>query len=75
MDQGTIWDLIEGGSLQTETGLATWLATASSLATTAVGDVWTIVTGNVWMQFLIGVSVLMIGFRFLRRGVRLARGS
>lgn len=62
MDQISIWEVIN----QDAVTVASLLTTATASITTAVGSVWDIMTGNVWLSFMVGASVLAVGFRFFR---------
>lgn len=68
MEQITIWEVLE----QDAVTVASLLSEATTVLTSAVSSVWSIMTGNVWMQFLIGASILSIGFRFFRKAKKAA---
>lgn len=57
-----------------EVTVAQLLTTVTTDLPTAVGAVWSIVSTNVWLSWLVGFSIVMLGFRAFRRAKRIANG-
>lgn len=57
-----------------EVTVANLLTTVTTDLPTAVGAVWSIVSTNVWLSWLVGFSIVMLGFRAFRRAKRIANG-
>lgn len=57
-----------------EVTVAKLLTTVTTDLPTAVGAVWDIVSTNVWLSWLVGFSIVMLGFRAFRRAKRIANG-
>lgn len=52
---------------------ASLLSAATTTMTTAMGSVWSLITGNPLLEVFVGSSLLTMGFRFFRRAKRTAR--
>lgn len=58
---------------QTTTGVADLLSTATTVLTTGVGSIWTLITSNVYMEFVVGVSIVAISIGIFKRLLGAAR--
>jgi len=60
--------------LYTETAfsLATALTEAGEVVVSGIGIVWNLMTGNAWLTFMLGVTLISLGFRFFRKAKRAA---
>lgn len=65
---------LEGIPQEASVTVASLLTTVTSDLPTAVGAVWSIVSTNVWLSWLVGFSIVMLGFRAFRRAKRIANG-
>ncbi len=55
-----------------DTTVAGVLSEATPVLTTATGSVWTLMTSNPVCKFALGCAVLAVGFRFLRKAIRIS---
>ena len=55
-----------------EVTVSSVLSEATPTLTTAVGSVWTLMTGNPVCKFALGCAVLAVGFRFLRKCIKVS---
>lgn len=65
-----------GGVTQeaTTATIANMISTVATDLPSAVAVVWTTVSSNVWLSWLVGFSIVMLGFRAFRRAKRIAQG-
>lgn len=48
------------------------LTEAGEVIVDGVGIVWNLMTGNPWLTFMLGVTLIGMGFRFFRKAKRVA---
>lgn len=58
---------------ETAVTVASLLGDAVTTLTTGVSSVWTLITSNVWMEFVVGVSVVSISIGIFKRLLSAAR--
>ena len=57
---------------ETAFSLATALTEAGEVVVSGIGIVWNLMTGNAWLTFMLGVTLISLGFRFFRKAKRAA---
>ena len=57
---------------ETAFSLATALTEAGEVVVSGIGIVWNLMTGNAWLTFMLGVTLISLGFRFFRKAQRAA---
>lgn len=55
------------------TTVASLLASSTADLTTAMGSVWTLITGNPLTSFSVGATILSCGFLFFKKALHTAR--
>lgn len=73
--QITFDDILGGiGQEATTSTVAGLITTVAADLPSAVAVVWNTVADNIWLSWLVGFSIVMLGFRAFRRARNIARG-
>ena len=67
MSNGAVGVFMDGDASSGAASLSDFLTTAGNLVVSAIGIVWNIITGNVVLTAMIGVSLVGVGFTFFER--------
>lgn len=73
ISQITFDDIIGGITQETAITVSSLISSVAADLPAAVNVVWGIVTANIWLQFMVGFSIVMLGFSAFRRAKRIAR--
>ena len=71
MNSGAVGVFMEGDA-SNAASLNDFLTTAGGLVVSAIGNVWNIITGNIVLTAMIGVSLVGVGFTFFERAKKSA---